>query len=206
MVNSQIAQIDIKINPKLNCTKVNDEKINCQNSSSKTSIINRPKYVVTSCCNIYKRKAINSFLSRKYKKVINALNILNYHSKGSVNITYNSGLCHQLSYWKFGHKKTYIVKFDKKVYKNSIKNWQAGINLEGKKNNLYKIKKIKNESKFSFLKVILQEEKYKNIKVVTNFLGNKLANFKITGFGTYSLDGLNDGDWKLKKAFYFGEI
>ena len=49
MLNDQLAQIGMKVIPKLEENNLNGEKINCQNFSSKIILINKPKFVITIC-------------------------------------------------------------------------------------------------------------------------------------------------------------
>ena len=204
IVNGQLAEIGMKVNPEIDCINVNGKKINCQNFSSKLIVINKPKYVITSCHDNYNRKTILDLLPQEYKKGFYPIGRLDYHSRGLILLTNNGRLCYELSHPKFGHKKTYIVKINGKVDQNSIDEWQSGIDLQGKKTQPCKIKIIHDDTKSFIVKIILKEGRNRQIRRVANLLGYKVADLKRIEFGTFSLEGLKEGDWKLIKSFNFG--
>ena len=206
MVNGQVAEIGMKVNLELDCIKVNGRDVNRKNFSSKLIIINKPKYVITSCHDNYNRKTILDLLPKEYKKGFYPIGRLDFHSRGLILLTNNGRLCYELSHPKFGHKKTYIVKINGKINQNLIKLWQAGIFLQGKRTFPCQIKIIKEDSKFFVIKIILKEGRNRQIRRVANSLGYEVIDLKRTDFGGFSLEGLREGDWRLIKNFNFGEI
>ncbi len=206
MVNGQLAEIGMKVNPELDRINVNGKDINCQNFSSKLILINKPKFVITSCSDNYNRKTILDLLPQEYKKGFYPIGRLDYLSRGLILITNNGRLCYELSHPKFGHKKTYIVKINGKVDQNLIEEWQKGINLQGKKTHPCIIKILKDDSKFFIIKVILKEGRNRQIRRVANLLGYKVVDLKRTDFGKFSLEDLKEGDWKLIKSLNFEGI
>ncbi len=206
MVNGQIAKLGMKVNPELDLINVNGKNINYQNSSSKLILINKPKYVITSCSDSYNRKTIIDLLPQEYKKGFYPIGRLDYNSRGLILVTNNGKLCYEFSHPKFGHKKIYIVKMNGKFDHNSIEKWETGINLQGKKTHPCKIELIKNDPKFFILKIILKEGRNRQIRRIAQLLNYKVIDLKRTDFGSFSLNGLKEGKWRLIKTFNYGDI
>lgn len=200
IVNGQIAQIGMKVNTQTDSITVNGKKINFQNFSSTIVLINKPKYVITSCYDNFNRKTILDLLPPEYKKGFYPIGRLDYLSRGLILLTNNGKLCYELSHPKFGHKKIYIVKINGKSDQNLIEKWREGIKLNGKKTHPCEINIIREESKYFEIKIILKEGRNRQIRRVADLLGYKVKDLKRTNFGNFSLDGLKEGDWKLIKA------
>ena len=98
------------------------------------------------------------------------------------------------------------MKIRGKVDPNLIENWQAGIDLQGKKTHPCKIKILKDNAKSFIIKVVLKEGRNRQIRKVVDLLGYKVIDLRRTDFGSFSLGGLAEGNWKLIKAFNFRNI
>ena len=53
MKNSQLAQIEMRVNPQLDDIHMDGKRINCQNFSTKIILINKPKFVINICYENY---------------------------------------------------------------------------------------------------------------------------------------------------------
>ncbi len=203
MVNGLLAKIGMLVNPEIDCINVNGQNLECKKLLYKLLLINKPKYVITSCADKFNRKTIIDLLPSEYKKGYYPIGRLDYLSRGLLLITNNGELCYKFSHPKFEHKKKYIVKIEGIFNKSYIEKWCAGIDLNGKKTNPCKIKLLDNNSKFFTIQVTLKEGRNRQIRRVANLLGYKVTDLKRIEFGGISLGDLKEGNWKLIKNFNF---
>ena len=204
MVIGYSAEIEIKRVPTFYYINLNGKKINYQNFSSKF-LINKPKYKITICSDNNCSKTIVKALPEEYKKQFFPKGRLYFLSRDLILFTNFGRSCYELNNLKFGYKKTYILRRNGKFKKFLIEVWQEISDSKGKESRLCKIKILKNYQKF-FIKVISKERINLKIRIITNFLDFKLNDLKSTGFGSFSLDGLKEGEWNLIKAFNFEDI
>ena len=202
MVKSLFTETWIKVNKKYNRINFSEKKINRQNLSSKHNVINKNKYSITSYYQNHNRKTIIKTLAQESKKGFYPRGTLYFDNTGSIQLNKNGSLCNELSLLMFVHKKTYIVKISGKVDQNLIEEVQGGVNLQDKKILPFKIKILEDYSKF----LLLQEGRDRQIIRIVRCSGFKEADLTTIVIGSFSLDGLKEGDWKLIKAFNFEDI
>ena len=56
---------------------------------------------------------------------------------------------------------------------------------------------IKQDSKYTFLKIILKEGRNRQIRRIASLLGHKVIDLQRVNFSNISIGDLKEGDWKL---------
>ena len=206
MLNGQMAKMGIKLKPKVDLIKVNEEKINCHKFKflSKLIKIKKLKVLLRSFYENFNRKALFHFSPQECKTSFYPLGILGHDRKGYVNLTNNRKLFYELSYSIFGHRRTYIVKLIGEFDKNSIKEKQGGVNLQEKKPSSFKINIKGNNPKNLFSELFSEDGINRKIERTTELLNYKVLDFKKLNFRNLFKKVLTGKYWRLTKYFFLG--
>ncbi|MBK17188.1 MAG: pseudouridine synthase [Prochlorococcus sp. SP3034] len=201
LVNGIIATIGMKVDPEKDIIIVNGKRISKLKLKSQLLLLNKPKYVITSCSDNKGRKTILDLLPYQYQKGFFPIGRLDYQSRGALLITNDGDLCYKLSHPKFEHKKTYIVKLDKEIDNNSLDLWRSGVNLDGRDTLSCFIQLVSTNSQKTVLKIVMKEGRNRQIRRIAAHLGFKVKDLKRISFGNFSLGNLIEGDWKIVKSY-----
>ena len=197
LVNGLNASIGMKVNPEKDIISVDGKVIRNLNFRSRLLLINKPKFIITTCSDGHGRKTILDLLPPKNKKGFFPIGRLDYKSRGALLITNDGNLCYKLSHPKFEHKKTYIVRLDKQIDDFSLDLWRSGVNLEGKVTLSCFIKIVSISSQGSVLKIVMKEGRNRQIRRIADSLGFRVVDLQRISFGNFSLGNLKEGDWKI---------
>ncbi len=199
LVNGMIAELGMKVNLTSDSIKVDGKLVKTKNFHSKVILLNKPKYIITSCSDNQNRKTILDLLPKEYHKGFYPIGRLDYLTRGALLITNNGTLCYKLSHPKFEHEKTYLVKINGNLNERNINIWRTGIKLHGFKTNPCHVEVVEQKENFSSLKIILKEGKNRQIRKIINSFGYKVLDLQRIKFGNISLGNLKEGNWRLIK-------
>ena len=197
LINGTFAEIGMKVNIDSDIIHVDGKELKSLKIAPVVILLNKPKYVITTCSDDHNRKTIFDLLPKKYKKGFYPIGRLDFLSRGALLITNNGEICYKLSHPKFEHEKKYLVKINGKLNKDALSIWRSGIDLDSKKTYPCEIDIIKQDSKYTFLKIILKEGRNRQIRRIASLLGHKVIDLQRVNFSNISIDDLKEGDWKL---------
>tara|TARA_Y100000589_G_scaffold321139_1_gene352046 strand:- start:62 stop:775 length:714 start_codon:yes stop_codon:yes gene_type:complete len=201
IVNGNIATIGMKVNTDADIIKVKGKVINKYKIEPEILLLNKPKYVITSCSDNLNRKTIIDLLPSKYKEGFYPIGRLDFLSRGALLLTNNGSLCYELSHPKFEHEKVYIVELMGKLKQTHIEKWQLGIELNGKETNPCNIEILEKGSNFFKMKIILKEGRNRQIRRIASLFGYKVIDLNRIEFAGISLGNLKEGNWKSIHKF-----
>ena len=196
LVNGQIAEIGMKVNPEVDQIEVNGKLLNKNHLKSEILLFNKPKLVITSCSDNHNRKTIFDYLPAQYQKGFFPIGRLDFLSRGALLITNDGNICYRLSHPKFKHKKTYLVKINGGITDKSIDIWQYGVDLNGKKTFPCTVKRMEMTSKYTILKITMEEGRNRQIRRIASSLGFKVIDLQRISFGEIILGHLKEGAWR----------
>ena len=197
LVNGSIAEIGMKVNLDFDKIQVNGKELKNLNFIPKVILLNKPKNVLTTCADNHNRKTVIDLLPERYKKGFFPIGRLDFLSRGALLITNNGEICYRLSHPKYEHKKIYNVKVNGNLNENELNLWRSGIDLDGKKTYPCLIDVIKEEPKYTILKITLKEGRNRQIRRIVNQFGHKVIDLQRINFANISLNNLKEGNWKL---------
>ncbi|MBD73875.1 MAG: pseudouridine synthase [Rickettsiales bacterium] len=196
-VNGSLAEIGMRVNPDLDKIYINGKKLKNNNIQTTIILINKPKYIITTCSDKHNRKTVIDLLPKRYKRGFFPIGRLDYKSRGALLITNDGEICHKLSHPKFEHKKIYNVKLSGNLKENHIDKWRAGINIDGKKTFPCDIELLEKDSANFLLKITLKEGRNRQIRKIASYFGYKVIDLQRVNFANFKLGNLKEGEWKL---------
>ena len=201
LVNGMIASVGMKVDPEKDVIVISGKELKQRKLRPKVLLINKPKFIITSCSDNHGRKTIFDLLPYKYQKGYYPIGRLDYQSRGALLITNDGDICYKLSHPKFEHKKTYIVKLDKEIENDSLDIWRSGVDLDGRKTHSCTVKLISNNYQQTVLKIVMKEGRNRQIRRIAKYLGFRVLDLKRISFGNFSLGNLKEGDWRTINNF-----
>lgn len=206
VVNGSIAVIGMKVNPDFDNIFIDGKELKNIHFHSQIILLNKPKYIVTTCSDKHNRKTVIDLLPKQFKRGFFPIGRLDFLSRGALLITNDGEICYRLSHPKFEHTKIYIVKMHGILKQNHLHEWRAGIKLDGKNTNPCEIELMKKDSVNFILKITLSEGRNRQIRRIASFFGYKVIDLKRVNFANISLGDLKEGDWKLINKTEFNKI
>ena len=197
VVNGEFALIGMKVNPDFDDIYVNGKELKKLNKKRQVILLNKPKFVLSSCLDKHNRKTVIDLLPKQFKQGFFPIGRLDFLSRGALLITNDGHICYHLTHPKFEHKKIYIVRMNGELNKNDLEKWKSGINLDGRNTNPCKIDLIRKDSITFDLKITLSEGRNRQIRRIASSFGYKVTDLQRINFANISLDNLKEGDWKL---------
>ena len=197
IVNGELAELGMNVNPNIDRIFVNGKELRNLNTHKKVILLNKPKYVLSSCFDKHNRKTVIDLLPQKFKKGFFPIGRLDFLSRGALLITNDGEICYKLSHPKFEHKKVYIVSINGNLKNNDLETWKSGVYLNEKKTSPCQINLIKKDSDSFILKITLSEGRNRQIRRIASSFGYKVIDLKRINFANIPLEDLKEGDWKF---------
>ncbi len=164
---------------------------------SRVILLNKPSGVISTCSDTDGRKTVIDLLPSNLRKGLHPVGRLDQESRGAILLSNNGELTLKLTHPKYAHSKAYRVWIKGIPSKNTIKKWQEGIMLDGKKTMPAKFKLINISKNKSLLDIILKEGRNRQIRRMTERLGHPVIDLKRTSIADISLKDLKEGQWRI---------
>ena len=197
MLNGKFASIGMKVDPEFDNIYINGKELEKQNTLRQLILLNKPKFVLTTCLDKHNGKTVIDLLPKQFKQGFFPVGRLDFLSRCTLLITNDGDICYRLSHPKFEHKKIYTVKMNGDLKINDLENWKSGIVLDGKRTKPCKIEIIREESTSFTLKITLNEGRNRQIRRIACIFGYKVIDLQRINFANIALNNLKEGDWKL---------
>ncbi len=125
-----------------------------------------------------------------------AVGRLDLTSEGLVLLTNDGDLANRLLHPRYGHEREYHVRVAGRPSEDVIRAWCRGIVLDGEKTRPAQVKVLRAEGSDTWLQVIMQEGKKRQIRRVAAALGHPVRTLIRVRIGPIRLGRLAPGEWR----------
>lgn len=163
--------------------------------------LNKPRSVVSTCSDEHGRKTLLDYVNTD--KRIYPVGRLDYDTTGIILLTNDGELANMLMHPKQKIEKTYLVKINKVLDMEEFHKIKGGINIEGRKVEVKKLKirKIDKKKNISFVELTICEGRNHIVKKLFRKLKIDVLKLKRISFAGIYLGKLGSGEArKLKKS------
>jgi 23S rRNA pseudouridine2605 synthase len=156
-------------------------------------MLNKPRGYVTTMSDPEGRPTVRAFLKRAGARVF-PVGRLDFNTEGLLICTNDGDLAHALMHPKHEVRKTYHVKLQGMVARDTVSSWQKGVTLDdGDRTAPAEVKLLGNTGKNTWLEVSIHEGKNRQIHRTAEALGFNVLKLTRIGYGGLALDDLRVG-------------
>jgi 23S rRNA pseudouridine2605 synthase len=194
-VNGSIARLGSKVNPDHDKIIVNGKEIYPENIPKTYIILNKPKGVLSDHNSNDPRLSIFDIVT--VHSHLFAVGRLDYNSQGLVLLTSDGDLAYRLTHPSFGHEKEYQVLIKSKPDAKQLDMLKNGVVLnDGYKTRPARISIHHYDGTNTWLSVILQEGRKRQIREMCSCIGLELIDLIRVRIGTLELGVLKPKEWR----------
>jgi pseudouridine synthase len=195
-----ITELGTKADPECDRIEVDGKLLQTNAPKFVYLLINKPTGVVSTCDDPQGRKTVLDILPSQYQHVY-PVGRLDYNSSGALILTNDGDFANYLMHPRHHVPKTYEVWVQDIPNNYIIKQWQEGINLDGKLTlpatvNILQIERCKYQTPRTQLQVILSEGRNRQIRRVAEQLGHPVLALHRIAIATISLENLRVGVYR----------
>jgi len=194
-INQNQATIGDKADINMDSIRIDDYVIP-KRLNNKVILLNKPPGIICSCNDDLGRKTVMDLIPRELKEGMYPVGRLDMYSRGALLITNNGYLTYQLTHPKYLHRKTYRVLVKGNFSKESLKAWQRGIVIDGKKTKEAIVIIKKQFEEMNLLEIVISEGRNRQIRKIADALGLKVIDLMRTKVSKIELNGLQEGSWR----------
>ncbi len=155
-------------------------------------MMNKPKGYITTASDDRGRKTVLDLIPSDIR--VYPVGRLDYNSEGLLLLTNDGDLTNKLTHPRHSVGKTYSVKVEGIVAPNVINKIREGVFLDGEKLQPCEVFEIKQEAKFTKLKITIFEGKNRQIRRIFESFNHQVVFLKRTHIGQLKLGSLNRGE------------
>ncbi|MHB2148780.1 pseudouridine synthase [Calditrichota bacterium LG25] len=157
-------------------------------------VLNKPKGVVTTASDQFKRKTVLDLIAVPER--IYPIGRLDYNTTGVLLLTDDGDLSHRLLHPNYKVVKVYRVLLNRVIRPIDLHRLQNGIELDGKKTQPCKISELRIVDNGSLLEVELTEGRNRQVRRMFETLDYKVRELERISFGGITARGLAPGEWR----------
>ena len=169
-----------------------DKKLINRSTDIQIYIFHKPKGCLVTHNDPSNRKTIFDFINKKYRNLI-TVGRLDYNSEGLLILTNDGQLKREFELPKNNYQREYKVKIQGKITDFIISKISKGITVRGQKYKSIEIKKIKETSTYTWIRMILTEGKNREIRKIFDSLNMTVTRLIRVSYGKYRLGKLQKG-------------
>jgi len=155
-------------------------------------MLNKPRGVVSS---LNPQETVRDMVSMEGR--LYPVGRLDADSEGLVLLTNDGEMTNRLTHPKYGHSKEYEVLVDGYPKEEQLKTWRRGVVLDGEWTSSAKVKLIRKGASGTWLNVIMQEGKKRQIRRTAQAIGLHVKKLVRTRIGPLRLGNLKVGEWRV---------
>ena len=168
-----------------------------ENVEFKYVLMNKPRYIISSSNDQFKRPTVVSILPEQYKPYrLYPVGRLDYDTKGVLLLTNNGDFYNHLVGPKSNVEKEYLVRLDGIIKKAELKLMEKGVVIDNYKTRpcktYFSTEDKKNNS--CLVGIIITEGKYHQIKRMFNAIGYDVKRITRIRFGNIVIGNLKEGE------------
>ena len=194
-VNSQkVSQAAVFINPKKDSVRINRQTLQPRQKQSLYVMLNKPRKVLTTNKDPKGRPTVMDYI-RKYKRQrLFSVGRLDWDSEGLLLLTNDGDFSHQVLHPKNKIAKTYMVKVQGCPKDFYIRKLTQGVSTPiGKKKALFAKKISRKAVSSQWVKLIIQEGKKHQIRLMFDKIGFPVLRLRRTAIGRLKMNKLPSG-------------
>lgn len=168
-------------------------------------LLNKPKQVMTTLHDPFKRKTVLDFLKDLPVRVY-PVGRLDFDTEGVLLLTNDGEMAYQLTHPKFQIEKIYDVKVEGHFTMAGSQAIAKGIKLEDGaigKGKVEIVGRVKNDTN---IRMTLTEGRKREVKQLCKSVGHKVLNLRRIEFGGITTHGLKLGKWRYLKSFEIEQL
>ncbi|MCK9537295.1 MAG: rRNA pseudouridine synthase [Bacilli bacterium] len=162
-------------------------------------VMNKPRFVISSSSDQFKRSTVVSILPEQYRKYrLYPVGRLDYDTKGVLLLTNDGKFFNQLVGPESNVEKEYLVRLNGIISQEELRTIEAGVVIDG-----YSTKKCKTyfssadyKNKSCLVGIIITEGKYHQVKRMFGAIGYEVKRLTRIRFGNITADGLKEGEFR----------
>ena len=160
-------------------------------------LLNKPKGYVSTRKDPLKRPIVTDLVKKKGMTLF-PVGRLDYDAEGLLIMTNDGDLCHRLTHPSKKVEKVYLVKVKGVPDRRVLKKMEKGVPLEDGKTAPSRIIPQKSSGAAnSWVKVILHEGRYRQLKRMFEYAGHPVLKIKRVGYACLTLGDLTPGDHRM---------
>lgn len=192
-VDGVVATLGQKADPDRQVITVDGERVKLPEASVYLAL-NKPRGVLSDTEDTRGRRTVLDLVP--HEGHLFAVGRLDLTSEGLVLLTNDGDLANRLLHPRYGHEREYHVRVAGRPSEDVIRAWSRGIILDGVKTRPAQVKVLRTEGSDTWLQVIMQEGKKRQIRRVAAALGHPVRALVRVRIGPVRLGRLAPGDWR----------
>lgn len=197
-VDGEVAVLGQKADPGQQLITVDGERVKLPEEFTYLAV-NKPRGVLSDTEDARGRKTVLDLVPRT--EHLFAVGRLDLTSEGLVLLTNDGELANRLLHPRYGHEREYRVRVAGRPSDDVLRAWSRGIVLDGVKTRPATVRVLKAEGGDTWLQVIMQEGKKRQIRRIAATLGHPVRALVRVRIGPIRLGTLAPGEWRaLTKA------
>ncbi len=194
-VNGELAVLGRKADPERDQITLDGQKITIRVKKHLYIALNKPRGVLSDDVREGDRKTVFDLVP--INEHLFTVGRLDYDSEGLILLTNDGDLANQLTHPRYGHEKEYRVLLYTRPDEKQLEAWRHGVVLEdGYRTAPANITIESVAGKGTWLKVIMQEGKKRQIREIGKTIGLPVQRIVRTRIGSLRLGNLKTGEWR----------
>jgi 23S rRNA pseudouridine2605 synthase len=194
-VNGEVVrELGVKVNPF--CDKIFVDGHPLPEPAPKVYLmLNKPRFCVTTRRDPQGRPTVMDFVG-EFRDRVFPVGRLDFDAEGLLLLTNDGVLTNRLIHPRFGVKKEYLVLVKGHPGKWVLNKWREGVYLEEGKTAPAEVEVVKRERTRTWLRVVLHQGWYRQIKRMGQVTGCPVFRIKRIGYGSLKLGDLAPGEFR----------
>jgi len=193
-VNGEVAQLGQKADPRRDRITLDGRRLRAQRRLVHV-VLNKPRGVLSDEGNLQsdrpKARSLVPLPGRLFP-----VGRLDLWSEGLLLLTNDGELALRLTHPRYEHEKEYQVRVTGHPTPETLTQWRRGVFLDGRQAKPARVSIMRQERDHTWLRVILQEGRKRQIRRVAAMLGHRISRLKRVRLGPLELGKLKPGEWR----------
>ncbi len=185
--------LGVKINSSIDIVKFDDEIVSSDNEKIYI-MLHKPEGYITSVDDQFNRETVLDLINIKER--VFPVGRLDYETSGLLLLTNDGELTYKLTHPKHEVKKVYIAKVMGHPSEEDLINFRNGLYIDGYKTSKAEVFKVREDNKYTSLKISIIEGKNRQVRKMCDAIGYKVANLKRISTGQLELGDLKKGEYR----------
>ncbi|MEH2261639.1 pseudouridine synthase [Nostoc sp.] len=189
-INGVLAHLGQKVDPQKDAIAIDGKTVSeKQRPALIYLLLHKPAGVVSTCYDPHRRKTVLDLLPKELREGsgIHPVGRLDADSTGALILTNDGNLTFGLTHPRHSISKTYHVVVKGHPPEAVLQMWREGMVLEGRKTRAAKVHLIERRAEQSFLEIVLQEGRNRQIRRIAQQLGYPVIKLHRTAIGPIQL-------------------
>ncbi|MEH1935614.1 MAG: pseudouridine synthase [Nostoc sp.] len=208
-INGILAHLGQKVDPEKDAIAIDGKPVSeKQRPALIYLLLHKPAGVVSTCHDPHRRPTVLDLLPKELREGsgIHPVGRLDADSTGALILTNDGELTFGLTHPRHSISKTYRVLVKGHPPEAVLQMWRQGVMLEGRKTRAAKVHLIERCSEQSFLEIVLQEGRNRQIRRIAQQLGYPVIKLHRTAIGSIQLQTskepfLDEGEYRSLKDY-----